>query len=282
MKKQIILTAGWLFLTGACFGSTNGWQLVWADEFDKAGLPDPAKWGYEEGWVRNNELQYYTKAREENARIENGVLIIEARQEKFRNPAFQTNAPANNRRRSREFAEVTSASLTTRGMTNWKYGRIEARAKLPQGRGVWPAIWMLGANRNAGWPACGELDIMEYVGFEPDTIHATIHCGKYNHVKKTEKGKTLQVKAPYEDFHVYALEWDAEKIDMFVDDKKYFTFTNEHSGFEAWPFDSPHYLILNFAVGGAWGAAKGVDASIFPQKFCIDYVRVYQKKAAGQ
>ena len=260
--------------------ASDGWQLVWSDEFDQPGLPDPAKWNYETGFVRNNELQLYTKARLENARVEGGSLVIEARREKLPNPGFKPDAKPGSTR-AREFSEYTSASLTTKGITNWCYGRVEVRAKIPRGRGMWPAIWMLGVNPGAGWPACGEIDIMEYVGFEPDNIHGTVHTAKYNHIKKTQKGTKVQVKAPYEDFHVYGLEWDAEKVEFLVDGKKYFSFANEHTGTEAWPFDHPHYLILNSAVGGAWGAAKGVDTSIFPQKFLIDYVRVYQKKAAA-
>ena len=119
---------------------------------------------------------------------------------------------------------------------------------------------------------------MEFVGFDPDTIHGTVHTAKYNHIKNTQKGAKLQVKAPYDAFHVYAIEWDPERLDFYVDEQKYFTFPNEHGGADVWPFDRPHYLILNTAIGGAWGGARGVDDSIFPQKFCIDYVRVYQKR----
>ena len=266
-------------LLGAGAARAAGYELVWADEFDKPGLPDPAKWTYEEGFVRNNELQYYTRARTENARVENGCLVIEARRESFPNPKYKP-AAGGKGASGREAAEYTSASLTTRGVTDWRYGRIEVRAKIPGGRGMWPAIWMLGRNRTAGWPACGEIDIMEFVGHEPNTIHGTVHTGKYNHVKKTQKGARVEVKAPYEDFHVYSVEWDENQIDFLVDGKKYFSFANEHSGTDAWPFDAPHYLILNTAVGGAWGGQKGVDTAIFPTRFVIDYVRVYQKTPA--
>jgi beta-glucanase (GH16 family) len=277
MKKERTI---WLALLGVLavtgLARAGEWKLVWADEFDKPGQPDPAKWTYEEGFIRNRELQYYTRARSENARIEAGMLVIESRREKFANPGYQPGAQGNPRR-AREFAEYTSASLTTRGLASWLYGRVEVRAKLPGGRGVWPAIWMLGTNRNAGWPACGEIDIMEFVGFEPDKIHGTIHTGKYNHVKKTQKGATVEVKAPCDDFHIYAIEWSADKIDFFVDDQKYFSFANEHTGHDAWPFDQSQYLILNTAIGGDWGGAKGIDPGIFPQKYYIDYVRIYQK-----
>lgn len=261
------------FSTGA-----GEWKLVWSDEFDKPGAPDPAKWGYETGFVRNNEQQYYTRERQENARVENGLLIIEGRKERFKNPAFVPSTNGTNRgRSSREFADYTSASLTTRGKASWTYGRIEVRAKLPGGRGTWPAIWTLGNNRQAGWPACGEIDIMEFVGFEPGVVHANIHTGKYNHVKKTGKGSKLTIPDASEAFHVYALEWEADHLDFFVDDQKYFTFRNEGTGSDVWPYDKDQYLILNLAIGGAWGGAKGIDDAIFPQRYCIDYVRVYQR-----
>ncbi len=254
------------------------WQLVWSDEFDKPGLPDPAKWTYEEGFVRNNEAQFYTRARKENARVEDGNLVIEARRDQFPNPAYRADAPKDSRR-AKQFADYTSASVTTRGITNWTYGRIEVRAKIPGGRGMWPAIWMLGQRPGAGWPACGEIDIMEFVGHDTNTIHGTVHTGKYNHMKKTQKGAKVTVPSPENDFHVYAIEWTPEKIDFLVDGKKYHAFANEHSGVDAWPFDAPHYLILNTAVGGAWGGQKGIDETIFPTKFLIDFVRVYQDKA---
>lgn len=235
------------------------WELAWADEFDGEGLPDPEKWDYEEGFIRNNEAQYYTRARLENVRLEGGNLVIEARKEAFQG------------------AEITSASLVTRGKAEFTYGRIEVRAQLPTGRGTWPAIWMLGINIDeVGWPACGEIDIMENVGFEPDTIYANIHTQAYNHVKKTNKGASLRVERPYEAFHVYAVDWFPDHLDFYVDDLKYFTFWNENSGWETWPYDKPHYLIVNLAIGGSWGGQQGVDEMIFPQKFLIDYVRVYQ------
>jgi beta-glucanase (GH16 family) len=257
---------------------TNGWTLVWSDEFDKPGLPDSAKWTYEVGFIRNNELQYYTRARRENARVEDGCLVIEARMEKYTNAAYR--AVSGDWRRGREFAEYTSASVNTHGLAAWKHARVEVRAKIPHGRGTWPAIWMLGEDRQVGWPSCGEIDIMEFVGHDPDTIHGTVHTGKYNHMRGTAKGAKYPIKAPYDDFHVYAVEWDAEKMDFYLDGNKYFTYKNDHSGEAAWPFDKPCYLILNTAIGGDWGGQQGVDKSIFPQKYWIDYVRVYQKNEA--
>ena len=271
----------WLLLILAVPASAPQWKLVWSDEFDKPGLPDPAKWGYESGFIRNNEQQFYTRERKENARVEGGMLIIEARKERFRTPDL--NLAANDQKRgarSREFAEYTSASLTTRGKVSWTYGRIEVRAKLPSGRGTWPAIWTLGTNsRQVGWPACGEIDIMEFVGLEPGIIHANIHTRKYNHFQKNGKGSQITIADASEAFHVYALEWDAGRLDFFVDDHKYFTYRNEGSGPDAWPFDHDQYLILNLAIGGAWGGANGIDDNNFPQRYYIDYVRVYQRQS---
>jgi len=260
---------------------TEDWNLVWADEFDKPAQPDPAKWTYEEGFIRNNELQYYTRARRENARVENGMLVIEAAKERYRIPL---DSPGSGKRnKGREYADYTSASLTTLGKASWTYGRIEVRAKLPAGRGMWPAIWTLGTNiGEVGWPACGEIDIMENVGFDPDTIHANIHTKSYNHVMGTNKGSQITIPKPYQDFHVYAIEWRPERLDFFVDKTKYFTFENEGKGANAWPYDKPQHLILNIAVGGAWGGQKGIDETVFPQRMYVDYVRVYQRPGRSE
>lgn len=254
----------------------DDWKLVWSDEFDRPGLPDPARWDYETGFVRNNEQQLYTRTRLENARVEGGRLIIEARKEQMKNPAYDPASPGRGNR-NREYAEYTSASLTTRGKASWTYGRIEVRAMLPSGRGTWPAIWTLGTNRAAGWPACGEIDIMEFVGYEPGLVHANVHTGKYNHVRGNGRGDKIRIEDASEAFHVYAIEWFPDRIDCFVDDQKYFSCPNEGSGEDAWPFDRDQYLILNLAIGGAWGGQKGIDDTIFPARFTIDYVRVYQK-----
>jgi beta-glucanase (GH16 family) len=234
------------------------WELVWSDEFDTAGAPNPSKWDYEEGLIRNNEAQYYTR-REENARVEDGMLVIEGRKEDYEGAAY------------------TSASLVTRGKAEWTYGRFEVRAKLPTGRGTWPAIWMLGANIDqVGWPECGEIDIMENVGFDPDRVHVNIHTQSFNHVLGTNKGASKLIAEPYNQFHVYAVEWFADHLDFYVDEDKLFTFWNDGSGKAAWPYDAPHYLILNLALGGSWGGMQGIDDTIFPLRFEIDYVRVYQ------
>ena len=258
-----------------------GWELAWSEEFNTTGSPDNSKWDYEEGFIRNHELQYFTRARKENARVENGVLVIESRKEQFKNPTFDAKARDRNWKNTREFAEYTSASLITKSKASWTYGRFEVRAKLPTGKGTWPAIWTLGTNFDrVSWPACGEIDIMENVGFDPDVIHFNVHTMKYNHVDNTHKGSKTTIPKPYADFHVYAVEWYADRLDFFVDDKKYFTFRNEGTGKECWPFDEPQYLLLNIAIGGDWGGQKGIDDAIFPQKMIVDYVRVYRSKTS--
>jgi beta-glucanase (GH16 family) len=240
--------------------SANTLQLVWSDEFNYNGLPDSSKWNYDtggDGWG-NHELQHYTGNRAENARVENGHLIIEARKEKWQNNDY------------------SSARLVTRGKSAWQYGRIEVSARLPKGVGTWPAIWMLGANTPLQWPDDGEIDVMEHVGYNHGCIHGTVHCKKYNHSIGTQKSDTVIVKDCAEKFHVYSLEWTPDSIRTGVDGKIFFRFANEHSGYPAWPFDNKMYLLLNLAVGGDWGGAKGIDQDIWPQRMEVDYVRVYQ------
>ena len=251
------------------------WKLAWSDEFDYEGLPDKTKWDYEEGFVRNHEMQYYTRDRKENARVENGMLIIEGRKEQFKNPHYEPGSPRWNR--SRESAEITSASLITRNKFSWKYGRVEVRAKLPQGKGVWPAIWTLGNNiSEVRWPRCGEINIMEFIGREPNHIYGTVHYSVEG--KHVGSGETLETKEPFADFHIYAIEWYPDHMDFFFDDTRYFTFSLDKAGTgDDNPFRKPHYLLINLALGGDWGGE--IDDSIFPQKYCIDYVRIYEKAA---
>lgn len=256
----ILLSAVLLTACAGTHPTHPGKSLVWSDEFDSTGLPDPNKWNYDvggHGWG-NNELQYYTSARLENARVENGHLVIEARKESIGSNPY------------------TSARLVTKGKGDWTYGRIDVRAKLPKGVGTWPAIWMLGSTTPLKWPDDGEIDIMEHVGYDQGVIHASVHCKKYYHSIGTQKTATIAVPDCSEAYHVYSLEWDAESVNMLIDNKPYFNFKNEHSGHDAWPFDKPFHLLLNIAVGGGWGGQKGVDAAVFPQKMEIDYVRVYQ------
>lgn len=236
-------------------------KLVWADEFKNKGLPDSNKWGYDtggHGWG-NNELQFYTNQRKENARIEKGKLIIEARKENYQN------------------AKYTSARLVTKNKGDWKYGRIEVKAKLPKGKGIWPAIWMLPTKwEYGGWPKSGEIDIMENVGYMPDSVFGTIHTERFNHAIGTQKTKGLYFNNLSSAFHIYSVEWKENNIDFFIDNKKYYSFSNDKTGSESWPFNKEFHLLLNVAVGGNWGGKFGVDDSIFPQTMEVDYVRVYQ------
>jgi beta-glucanase (GH16 family) len=268
-----------LIATAADTASADDWELIWSDEFDVTGLPDPARWNYEYGLLRNHERQFYTRGRKENARLEDGKLIIEARKERWDDPSSELALRGGTgRTRGSGSADYTSASLTTQGKVAWTYGRIEVRAKLPAARGTWPAIWTLGTNiHEVGWPSCGEIDIMEFVGYEPGVIHANIHTKWYNHVARTGKGDRISIPDASGAFHIYAVEWDHEKVDFFVDQHRYFTYPNEGNGEAAWPYDKKQYLILNLAIGGDWGGRKGIDDGRFPQQFVIDYVRVFQK-----
>jgi len=263
LKKSVAILSLLVFsIVGRSQDSIPGWKLIWSDEFNGKGLPDPQKWGYDtggHGWG-NHELEYYTADRKKNARMEKGNLVIEARKEDYKGMKY------------------TSARLLSKGKADWKYGRMEIRARLPRGLGTWPAIWMLNSVPNMNWPDDGEIDIMEHVGYDPGLIHGSVHCKKYYHVINTQKTDTIRVNDCMDEFHVYSLEWNAENISIFVDQKKYFVFTNEHSGKDAWPFDQPFHLLLNVAVGGDWGGQMGVDEKIWPQRMLVDYVRVYQKE----
>ncbi|SEI43680.1 Glycosyl hydrolases family 16 [Dyadobacter sp. SG02] len=240
------------------FAPTPSWQ----DEFNYSGKPDAAKWGYDlgdHGWG-NNELENYTD-KIENAKVENGNLVITA----IKEPSGKQ--------------QYSSARLVSKGKGDFTYGKFEIRAKLPKGRGTWPAIWMLASGNeygNKGWPDNGEIDIMEHVGFDQDRLHGNIHTKAFNHAIKTNKGNNIVVKGLSEDFHVYTCEWTPEAVTILVDGNAYFTFKKEATyQWPEWPFDKPFHLILNVAVGGNWGGQKGVDDSIFPQKMEVDYVRVY-------
>lgn len=247
------------------------YQLVWADEFETAGLPDASKWDYDtyrnkDGWW-NEELQYYAASRLENTRIENGYLTIEAR-----NDGAELTSYADYGGQA-----YSSARLFTKGKASWKYGYFEMRAKLPCGRGLWPAIWTL-PEEPGQWPDSGEIDIMEYVGHDPKTFHATVHTGDYNHIMKTQKGDTLTVKTACRNFHTHSLLWTPDAIIVAVDGRPYFRYDNDGKGHGSWPFDQAHHIILNIAVGGTWGEEKGIDAKAFPAQMEVDYVRVYQLK----
>jgi len=239
----------------------EGWTLVWNDEFDGTSI-DRTKWGYDvggHGWG-NNELQYYTDQKE-NSFVENGKLVIQLRKEEYSGRHY------------------TSARMVTKYRGDWLYGHIEIRAKLPWGKGTWPAIWMLPTDwEYGGWPNSGEIDIMEHVGYDQDVIHGSTHSKKYYFKINTQKTGTIKVTNVSTEFHTYAIDWFPDRIDFFVDGKKYFSSTNDGTGWEAWPFDKRFHLIINIAFGGDWGGAKGIDESILPQRMEIDYVRVYKKQ----
>jgi beta-glucanase (GH16 family) len=250
------------------FGCKNepGQKLVWSDEFDYAQEPDTVKWSYDLGdgcpnicgWG-NREAEYYAKGIK-NARLENGRLIIEAHKDSLGGKAY------------------TSARLVSKLKGDWLYGRIEVKAKLPRGKGTWPAIWMLPTDwKYGGWPASGEIDIMEHVGFDAGVVHGTIHTESYNHLKQTQKEGKVVVANAQDAFHVYAINWTANKIDFLLDEKIYYSVNKgEKDTFTEWPFDQRFHLILNIAVGGNWGGMQGIDETIWPQRMEVEYVRVYQ------
>lgn len=255
----------------ACNASKNeaqtSFSLVWSDEFETNGQPDTTKWTVhhtngcpEMCGFGNNETQFYTN-RSENIYQKEGILVIRALKESFENN------------------EYTSAKLTTKNKGDWNTGRIVVRAKLPLGVGTWPAIWMLPTlNRSMQWPADGEIDIMEHVGYQQGWIVGTIHTGKYNHRINTQKSDSLFVADASEAFHDYILEWEKEELKWYVDDQLYATIPRNGEDRGGWPFDDPFHLILNLAVGGNWGGKHGIDDTIWPQTLEIDYVRVYQQK----
>lgn len=250
----------------------DDWQPVWCEEFDEDGLPNPDKFSYDvggTGWG-NNELQYYTDARLENAFVEDGLLTIRAIKEDYMG------------------SDYTSARLVTKYKGDWQYGRIQVRAKMPEGRGTWSALWMLPTDWvYGGWPFSGEIDIMEHVGYDPDTIHGTIHTGAYNHGLNTQIGYSKTLPSADSAFHVYEMIWEPGKIELFVDGERFavFGYNADLNTFiensDAWPFDERFHLILNVAIGGNWGGVMGVDDSAFPTEMQVDYVRVFQKDYAG-
>jgi beta-glucanase (GH16 family) len=241
-------------------------QLVWSDDFDIPGSPDSSKWNYDLGdgcpnvcgWG-NNEAQYYTQD-PKNVRVENGLLIIRARKDSLGGKAY------------------TSTRMVSKLKGDWLYGRIEVKAKLPKGKGTWPAIWMLSTDwKYGGWPASGEIDIMEHVGYDPGVIHGTIHTESYNHIKRTQKEGKITIPDASNEFHVYAINWTQEKMEFYVDETLYHSVSKgANDSFKEWPFDQRFHIILNMAVGGNWGGVQGIDDSIWPQQMQVDYVRVYQ------
>lgn len=238
----------------------SGFTLSWADEFDGTNV-NTSDWTFETGatgWG-NNELQNYTNGN--NAEVKNGVLILTAKK-------VNDNTTV---------GSYTSTRMITKAKKEFTYGKMEIRAKLPSGRGIWPAIWMLGGNiSDVSWPACGEIDIMEYVGYQPNTIHATVHTTAGSGGNGDGSSKTLVTAE--EEFHIYGLIWTEKEMVFYTDTPENVTHTYSPANKteDNWPFYKPQFFILNIAVGGSWGGAQGIDNSIFPQTMEIDYVRVYQ------
>ena len=282
MFKNLYIILGFTFILGACAMATpeatptsvptpvpsptaewerTGWSIAWQDEFDGTEL-DLKNWTFDiggNGWG-NAEWEAYTD-QPENVRLENGMLVIEARED----PTLPAGRP------------YSSARIKTQGLHAWQYGRIEARIKLPYGQGIWPAFWMLGENFNkVGWPAAGEIDILEFVGKEPNRIYATVHAPGYS---GGSEGATSNLVVPTDtlknDFHVYAIEWEENEIRWYFDDQQYFKLTPEDVP-DAWIFDHPFFIIINLAVGGRWPGYPD-ETTVFPQFLYVDYVRVYQK-----
>ncbi|GAB3901498.1 hypothetical protein GCM10028803_26290 [Larkinella knui] len=236
------------------------YKLVWGDEFSYTGLPDSTRWTYEVGFSRNKEAQYYYPKRLQNSRVENGNLVITAL-----NDNFQSNP-------------ISSASVISKGKAEFLYGKIEVRAKMPDGKGAWPAIWTLGKNRDVvGWPACGEIDIMEWLGLAPQFVFGSLH-------KADASGKDaplISISPATTDlsttFHTYTLEWSETQILMYIDDFNYAIYKASDLTPAEWQqFTKPHYLLLNLALGGTSGGF--IDYTKFPFTFTIDYVRYYKKE----
>lgn len=237
------------------------YELVWSDEFDYEGEPDPEKWGYDvggSGWG-NHELQYYTQG--DNVTVADGLLVIEARKEEMGGK------------------EYTSTRLVTRNKGDWTYCKVEVCAKLPSGLGTWPAAWMLPTDYEyGGWPASGEVDIMEHVGYDQDVIVQSVHSQKYHGGQS--RGHSIRTEGVSEEFHVYGVEWLPDKLIFYIDGEEQYTYDPQQitpqPTYECWPFDKRMHLLINLAFGGDWGGARGVDDSYFPVRYEVDYVRVYQ------
>jgi len=256
MKQPILLL---LFFCFVLHAYPQKYVKVWSDEFNTPGLPDNTKWNYEIGKLRNNELQYYTYKRSENARIQDTVLILEARKEAYKG------------------ADYTSASLISKYKGDWTYGKFEISAKVPGGNGTWPAIWMVPTDDvYGGWPKSGEIDIMEYVGKEPNNLHYTVHYEGTNGSGHQSSGSHAIMSAPFKKFVNFTLIWSPTSLEWWQDGVKKFTYsyTKPILDSRVWPFNKMFNMILNLAYGGEWGGTP--DDTKLPHKFLIDYVRVYQ------
>ena len=252
----------------------SGYELVWSDEFNKDGRPDPHRWTYERGFVRNEELQWY---RSDNARCEDGLLVIEGRRQRKANPLY--NPEGRRWSQKRKYCEYTSASVTTKGLHNWQYGRFEMRGRIDTRAGMWPAFWMLGVKGR--WPANGEIDIMEYYRGMLLANVAWASGRQWRPVWDDVRKPIAEFDDPgwSEKFHVWRMDWDAESIELYLDDLLLNeidvtkTFNKDREGKN--PFRQPHYMILNLAIGGASGGDP--SKTKFPAKFEVDYVRVYKR-----
>ena len=259
--------------------SSAGYKLVWADEFDEEGQPDPCNWTYEHGFVRNEELQWYQP---DNARCENGQLIIEGRRERKKNPRYKPDSK--NWKENRKYSEYTSASLTTRRLHSWMYGRFKMRGRIDTRAGLWPAFWTLGVEGE--WPNCGEIDIMEYYR---GMLLANAAWG----TEKRWVPEWDDIRTPITDFndpnwsekfHVWRMDWDADSIELYVDDLLLNTIDlketiNQDEQGEN-PFHQRHYIILNLAIGGTQGGDP--SETEFPAKLEVDYIRIYKKEVQLQ
>jgi beta-glucanase (GH16 family) len=256
----------------------RGMKLVWNDEFNNTGKPDPFNWIYENGFVRNQELQWY---QQENANCSGGVLLIEGRREKIKNPGYV--AGSTNWKSSREYSEFTAASIQTRGLHQWLFGRFEIRARIDTTLGSWPAIWTLGISK--GWPSNGEIDIMEFYRVKGiPTILANFawgtsqrNVGKWDDLKKTLADFTSTDPGWTKKFHIWRMDWNKDSISIYLDDKLLnstdLSLTTNPDGFN--PFLQPHYILLNLALGGNGGVPRQSTSLI---KYEVDYVRIYQEK----
>ena len=240
-----------------CSFVPEGYRMVWQDEFSGASSELATKWRFED-WAPgrvNHELQRYTPDDRRTSFVEDGALHIVAR---------------------KDGKQVISARMNTRG--SWLYGYMEAAIWLPEGKGTWPAFWMMPDDMSRGWPACGEIDILEEVGVHADYTSSSIHCQAYNHVKGTQKTAERLTAGAESGYHVYGLEWTADYIRTYVDGKKLLEFKNDQAGNDdTWPFNKKFFITLNLAWGGDWGGMSGVDESALPCTMRVDYVRVYQK-----
>ena len=244
------------------YNAPDGYTLVWQDEFDSGNELNSQDWTHEvksAGWV-NHELQNYV-----NHKTPGGDLVTEVRNGKLHITCLKENG------------KIYSGRVYAQQKTGWKYGYIEASIKLPKGKGTWPAFWMMPVNFRS-WPADGEIDIMEEVGYHPDYVSSSLHANAHVHSNNTQVTHEMKCEGAEGEFHTYAILWTSSNITTYVDGKVQLSYDNRGLGRDDWPYDDPFYVILNLAWGGDWGGAQGVDESVLPVTMEVDYVRVFQKK----